>query len=122
MKTRILASTLALAVCMMGFSTLAFAADPAPMKGVEVTGKAVCKSETKDGKTTKLCSVTVATAKGADGKPIADLSGKSLKVTGAKSGEIEKYADKDVIVKGTVSADKSSIEAESVTLKPVEKK
>lgn len=120
MKTRILATTLALAVCMMGLSTLAFAADP--MKGVEVTGKVACKSETKDGKATKTCTIAVVSAKGADGKPIADLAGKSLKVSGAKSADVEKLADKEIIAKGTVSADKTSIEVDSAMPKPEHKK
>ena len=121
MKTRILATTLALAVCMLGIGTHAYAADPVPapmpMKGVEITGKAICKSETKDGKTTKVCSITVFSAKGADGKPIADLNGKTLKVTGAKSAEIEKLADKDIVAHGTVSVDKSSYELDSAMVK-----
>lgn len=116
MRTRLIATTMALAVCMMGFGTMAYAADAT--KGVTVTGKAVCKSETKDGKTTKECSITVGTATGADQKPIADLAGKSLKVTGPKTAEIEKHADKEVIAKGTVSADKTSIEAELIAPAP----
>ena len=112
MKTRFVATALALAVCFMGISVMAHAAD-AP-KASTVTGKAVCKSETKDGKTTKECSITVATATGPDGKAVADLAGKSLKATGAKAGDIEKLNDKEVVAKGVISADKTSIEIESV--------
>lgn len=116
MKSRILASTLAVAVCVMGLSTLAFAADA--MKGVEVTGKAVCKSETRDGKAMKDCSIAVSSAKAADGKPIANLNGKTVKVTGAKSGEIEKLADKEIVAHGTLSADHTSLELTHASAKP----
>lgn len=120
MRTRLLATTLAMAVCMMGVSA-AYAAEaaPAPMKNVSVTGKAIFKSETKDGKVMKDYSLTVVTAREANGKLMADLAGKTLKVTGSHTGDIEKLADKEAIVRGTLSADKASLEADSVMARPV---
>jgi glycine betaine/choline ABC-type transport system substrate-binding protein len=50
----------------------------------------------------KVVSIKIAEAKGADGKVVADLTGKTLKVTGAKVADVEKLAGKEVQVKGTV--------------------
>ncbi|MBX7258745.1 MAG: hypothetical protein K1Y02_20455 [Candidatus Hydrogenedentes bacterium] len=117
MNTRtILVATLALAVCMLGISPLAHA-QAAPGQ-VEVHGKALCKTEKKDGKDVKSCTVMVAIAKGSDGKAINDLHGKSLTVEGSKTAEIEKLSGKEVILKGTLSADKHAITAESVSEMP----
>jgi len=119
MKTRmILVATLALAVCMLGISPLAHA-QAAPGK-VEVTGKAECKMEKKDGKDVKICTIAVTEAKGADGKALTDV--KSVTVTGSKLADCEKMNGKEVIAKGSLSADKKVLTADSVAEKPAPKK
>lgn len=112
---RLIAVTLAFALAMMGGAFSATAAEP--IKGVEIEGKCTVKSETKDGKTSKTCSVTVTSAKGSDGKPIADLAGKTLTCTGAKAADCEKHSGKTIVAKGTVSADKKNFEIESCSVK-----
>ena len=74
----------------LAFVGAAYAADVA----ATVTGKV----EVKD----KVCSIKVAEAKGADGKAIADLKDKVLKVVGAKCADVEKLVGKNVEAKGTV--------------------
>lgn len=77
-------------VMVFAVALVAYAAD------VKVT--AVGKVELKD----KVCSIKIAEAKGEDGKAIADLKDKVLKVIGAKCADVEKLAGKDVEVKGIV--------------------
>lgn len=113
-----LVATLALAVCMLGISPLAHA-QAAPGK-VEVTGKAECKVEKKDGKDVKVCTIAVTVAKGSDGKAIADV--KSVSVAGTKPANCEKMNGKEVIAKGTLSADKKVLTADSIAEKPASKK
>jgi len=70
----------------------------APAYAADLVVTAVGKVEVKD----KVVSIKVAEAKGADGKAVADLKDKVLKVTGAKVADVEKLAGKEVEVKGTV--------------------
>lgn len=74
----------------MAFAGVAFAADGP----VTATGKI----EVKD----KVSMLKISEAKGADGKAVADLAGKDLKVVGAKAADAEKLGGKEVEAKGTV--------------------
>ena len=118
MKTKVLiVAALALALCVVGFSPAVQAAEkkaPGPGIKAEVTGKAECKTEKIKDKEVKICSIAVASAKGEDGKPIAELAGKTLRAVGPKAGELEAQNGKDVVVKGVVSADYKRIVVESV--------
>ena len=81
-----------------------------------VTGKIECKTEKVDGKDCKTVTLTVAGAKGEDGKDLAGMKGKSLTVIGAKAADCEKLAGKTVEAKGTCKAGKE-FEATSVAAK-----
>lgn len=118
MRTRSLTRMLgiALAFCVAGAGLFAQAETPAKIANAEVTGKAIVKSETKDGKLTKTYQVSVSEAKDGSGKMLSDLKGKVLTATGSKASDLEKFKDKDVIVKGTISG--SNIEVASVAEKP----
>jgi len=102
-KVLTLGMILMFAVALVGS---AYAAD------VPVT--ATGKVEVKD----KVVSIKIAEAKGADGKAIADLKDKTLKVVGAKLADVEKLAGKEVEVKGIVKG--ADIDVASVAV--VEKK
>jgi hypothetical protein len=118
MSTRRLPTVLgiALAFCIAGAGLFAHADNPAKIANAEVTGKAIVMSETKDGKTVKTYQISVTEAKDANGKMLSDLKGKVLTATGAKSSDLEKFKDKEVIVKGTITG--SNLEETSVTEKP----
>jgi len=81
------------------------AAKVAPPVGVEavVKGKVECKSaKNRRDQEVKRCTIAVSEAKGADGKPIDALKGKSLRIAGPKAAEAEKFADKEAEIKGSV--------------------
>jgi len=81
------------------------AAKAAPPVGVEavVKGKVECKAaKNKRDQEVKRCTIAVSEAKGADGKPIDALKGKSLRVGGPKAAEAEKFAGKEAEIKGSV--------------------
>ncbi len=69
------------------------------------------KLEVKD----KVVSLAVASAKGADGKDLPALKGKTLKLTGPKAAEAEKLAGKEVEVKGMLKNNDTEVTAMSVT-------
>jgi len=96
-----------LALVLAFTATSAFAAD---LKA-SVTGK-VTKGE-------KSTTIKVDTAKGEDGKDIADLKGKDIEVKGDKLADVQKLAGKDVTAKGAVT-DNASINVTSVEEKKAE--
>jgi hypothetical protein len=70
----------------------------APAYAADLAVSATGKVEVKD----KVASIKITEAKGTDGKPVAELAGKVLKVIGAKAADVEKLAGKEVEVKGVV--------------------
>ncbi len=126
MKTKVLiVAVLALALCAVGFAPAVHAAEkaggakaaakaPAGVKA-EVTGKTETKTEkVKDKagkeKEVKVATITVTEAKGADGKAIADLAGKTLTAKGGKGlAELEALSGKEVVAKGTVIGGKTIV-------------
>lgn len=110
--------TILVAMAVVGYGFTAFAADTKACADVKatVTGKVEVKTEKVAGKDAKVSYINVAEAKGEDGKVIADLKGKSLKVIGAKAADAEKLAGKEVEAKGTVKAGKE-IDATSIAEK-----
>ncbi len=102
MRTACATLVLVLAVAFVAGS--AYAAAPAAAKEVKasVTGKIEVKMEKVADKEVKVPFVVVAEAKGADGKVIADLKGKTLKIVGPKVAEAEKLAGKEAMVAGVV--------------------
>jgi len=96
-KILTLATVMVFALSLVG---VAYAAD--------VSGKVEVKE--------KVCSIKVSEAKGDDGKVIADLKGKDLKVTGAKCADVEKLAGKEVEAKGKIK-DNKEIDVASVAEK-----
>lgn len=112
-----LITVLAVAVAL---SAIAFAADnpaPAPSKpganapaakapeGVKavVKGKVASKTVNRQGKDRKIFEITVAEAKGADGKAMADLKGQVLRLGPRdKAAQFEKFDGKNAEVTGTI--------------------
>ena len=94
----------------------------APAYAADLLVTATGKVEVKD----KVVSIKVAEAKGADGKAVADLKDKVLKVTGAKVADVEKLAGKEVDVKGVVKGADIDVltvaEKKAEEKKPAEKK
>ena len=138
LKKQSLMFVIAMAVVVLIYSVSSFAADaakpaaPAPAPAAKtaapahgphgadagvpcvVTGKIDSKMmKNKKGEEVKRCVIDVAEAKGADGKPIASLKGKSLIAGGLKAVELEKLVGKSAEVTGKVIGDKR-IRVESV--------
>src|SRR5690606_22723643 len=93
------------------FVTIAHAA---AMENVELVGLADHRVE-KDGDAqieTFAIKVTTATAK--NGDRIAEIEGELIVVTGPKSEEIRKNDGQEVLAFGTLSENKTSLEADSV--------
>jgi uncharacterized cupredoxin-like copper-binding protein len=71
-------------------------------------------------------SIKVESAKGADGKAIADLAGKSLTVVGAKVADVSKMSGKKVEATGTLKENNTQIDVtsckEAAAPKPAERK
>ena len=88
----------------------------APAYAADLAVTATGKVEVKD----KVVSIKIAEAKGADGKAVADLKDKVLKVTGAKVADVEKLAGKEVEVKGLVKG--AEIDVLAVAEKKAEEK
>ncbi len=79
------------------------AGDKQPGVKATVTGKVESKMVDRKGKQVKMYSITVAEAKGADGKAMDDLKGKSLHLGPRdKVAEIEKFDGKNAEVTGSV--------------------
>ena len=87
----------------------------APAYAADLVVTAKGKVEVKE----KVVSIKIAEAKGADGKAVADLAGKTLKVTGAKVADVEKLAGKEVEVKGTVKGADIDVTAVAEVKAPV---
>lgn len=126
MSTKVLLSTgLAIAVGIFTLASVAHAesaptapAPPTAIKG-EFAGKAICKTEKQEGKEVMTATLMVTEGKAADGKLLSDVKGRTLTATGPKAMELHKLNGKDVIVRGTLSADRKSIDVESAVLKPM---
>ena len=82
---------------------------PAPKKEVkaEITGKITTKKVTnkKTGKEVEAAFITVASAKGADGKALDNLKGKELRIQGHKGLDLKSHIGKDATITGTVVND-----------------
>jgi hypothetical protein len=122
MKTKIaLMMVLALAVALSGTAYAADTAAPAPAapataapaapaakpahEGVEATvkGTVAGKTVTRKGKEIKMYEVTVAEAKGADGKAIDGLKGQALRLgPKEKAEEIAKFDGKTAEISGKI--------------------
>ena len=139
LKKQTLMFVVAMAVVVLIYSVSSFAADaakpaaaPAPAPAAKpappapgahgadagvpcvVTGKIDSKMvKNKKGEEVKRCVIDVAEAKGADGKAIASLKGKSLTAVGPKAVELEKSIGKSAEVTGKV-VDEKRIRVESV--------
>jgi len=92
---------IALAVALF-ISLSSFAADV----NATITGKVSVQNN--------VASIAVSEAKDASGKAIADLNGKSLKVIGAKAGDVVKLDGKEVTASGTV---KNNAEIDVISVK-----
>lgn len=70
----------------------------------EVTGKFECKKaiNKKNGKEVNRFSVTIATAKDAEGKALDALKGKTVGVGGKKGLALKGFVGKDVTIAGTL--------------------
>ena len=69
----------------------------------EFAGKLASKTvKTKKGKEVKIFELKVAKATGADGKELADLKGKTVRVVAAKGVDVAKFVGKEATVKGTL--------------------
>jgi hypothetical protein len=98
----------------LAVSTAAFAADkpdPAPKapEGVKavVKGKVASTTVNRQGQDRKVFEITVAEAKGADGKVMNDLKGQTLRLGPRdKAAEFEKFDGKNAEVTGTVGKGK----------------
>lgn len=116
--------TIALALTTLGMTATAQntapAAPPAAKADVkaDVTGKVLVKTVKKENTETKETSILVQEAKDSEGKELASLKNKSLKVVGANVAAVEKLSWKTVIAKGTVKANQTEIDVASVTEKP----
>lgn len=69
----------------------------------DVTGKVV---SAKNKKGQEVSQIVVTEAKGADGKPVAALAGKTLNVAGPKAAEVKKLMGKVVQASGMVVKNK----------------
>jgi pyruvate/2-oxoglutarate dehydrogenase complex dihydrolipoamide acyltransferase (E2) component len=79
-----------------------------------VSGKIETKvTEKRKGKEVKRCLIQVSEAKGADGKAIDALKGKSLRVVGPKVADVEKLVGKNAELTGKV-IDGKRIQVETV--------
>lgn len=82
------------------------AAKPKVEVKCEVTGKLDAKvlpnKKNKNGKPVKVFTLAVSQAKGADGKAIDTLTGKTLNVNGKKGIKLSSYVGKEVTIAGTL--------------------
>ncbi|MCX5770940.1 MAG: hypothetical protein NTZ09_11800 [Candidatus Hydrogenedentes bacterium] len=90
----------------------AFGAEIAKETKATVMGKLEVKTEKLANKEVKVAYIAVSEAKGADGKIMSNLSGKTLKVVGAKAMEAEKLAGKEVTLTGMIKG--NTIQATSL--------
>lgn len=80
----------------------------------ELTGKV----ETKTENNVKVSYITVSAAKDSAGKAMDTLKGKTIKLTGAKASDAEKFNGKEAVAKGTLKDENKSLEVQSVAAKP----
>jgi hypothetical protein len=92
-------------VLTLGLILMFVVALVAPAYAADLVVTAKGKVEVKE----KVVSINIVSAKGPDGKAVADLAGKTLKVTGAKVADVEKLAGKEVEVKGTVKGEEIDV-------------
>ncbi|MBI5094638.1 MAG: hypothetical protein HZB26_19660 [Candidatus Hydrogenedentes bacterium] len=85
-----------------------------PLVKCTVKGRVESKTVTnkKTGKEVKVFMLSVAEAKGDDGKPVESMKGKTLRIGGQKPDVLEKFVGKDAEIKG--EANTKRIKAESI--------
>jgi len=116
--------TIALVLTTLGMTAAAQntapATPPAAKADVkaEVTGRVLVKTIKKENTEVKETSILVQEAKDSEGKELAALKNKSLKVVGANAAAVEKLSWKPVIAQGTIKANQTEIAVASVTEKP----
>ncbi len=128
MGTR-MAVAMVLAFGLVCVSTLALAAAQEPQHvKADVTGRVLVKAPpaAKAGATSKTepakeVVILVVKATGTDGKDLAGMAGKSLKVIGTKVADVEKLANKEVVAKGILKEENKALDVESVCEAPVKK-
>ena len=98
-------ATVAVMFAMLLLANAAFAAETVKEMKATVMGKIEVKTEKVANKELKVAYITVAEAKGLDGKAMPALHGKTLKVMGTKAMDAEKLAGKEVTVTGMIKGD-----------------
>jgi hypothetical protein len=115
-----LGAVVGMALCAIAYAaeTVPPARKAVPVVKADVEGKVTVKTVKVAGKEQKEVSIVVSEAKGTDGKPLPELTGKSLRVLGTKVADVEKLADKQVIATGTLERKNKAIGVTAVTEKP----
>ncbi len=112
---RMVVATLAVAVGLFALSTTAFAVT---MDNVELAGKAIHTIEKRGDRQVEIFAVVVKSATAKDGDTIVELAGKTVAITGPETAEIAKSDGHKVLAFGTLSEDKTTLEADSVIKVP----